>query len=87
MLELSRTGAKAVDPTARTWSSGRVTELEDAIKLIDKVLLAEASARIKARTKSSWGRQELSGKNKGVPYPRDLVAIENVCYHSYSLPS
>ena len=48
MLELSRTSAKVVDPTARTWASGRVTGLEDAIKLIDQVLQAEASARIKA---------------------------------------
>ena len=48
MLELSRTASKAVDPTARTWAGGRVTGLEDAIKLIDKILLAEQEARIKA---------------------------------------
>jgi hypothetical protein len=48
ILEISRAGSKAVDPTARTWASGRVTGLEDALKLIDRILQAEASARIKA---------------------------------------
>jgi hypothetical protein len=48
MLAVSREGAKAVDPTARSFESGRVTGLEDAVKLIDKALQAEASARIKA---------------------------------------
>ena len=47
-LELARAGSKAVDPTARAFSSGHAAGLEDAIKLLDQVLQAEASARIKA---------------------------------------
>jgi hypothetical protein len=47
MLELSQKSTKAVDPIARSFESGRVTGLEDAIKLIDKVLQAEQAARIK----------------------------------------
>lgn len=43
--------------TARTWSSGRVTELEDAIRLIEKVLQVDASARIKVAA---------TGKNRKV---------------------
>jgi hypothetical protein len=48
LLEISRAGSKAVDPTARAFELGRVTGIEDALKLIDKALQAEASARIKA---------------------------------------
>ena len=48
LLAVSRKGEKAADPTASAWSSGYVAGLEDAIKLIDKALQAEASARIKA---------------------------------------
>ena len=47
-LELARAGGKAVDPAARAFSSGHAAGLEDAIKLLDQVLQAEASARIKA---------------------------------------
>ena len=46
-LELAREGSKAVDPTARAFSSGHAAGLEDAIKLLDQILQAEASARIK----------------------------------------
>ena len=46
MLELARAGEKAVDPTARAFSSGRATGIEDAIKLINKVLQAEHAKRI-----------------------------------------
>jgi hypothetical protein len=38
MLAASHEGMKAVDPTDRSFESGRVTGLEDAIKLIDKAL-------------------------------------------------
>jgi hypothetical protein len=55
MLDLSRIGSKAVDPTARTWAGGRVTGLEDAIKLIDKDLQAEQAARIKAAAQGKEG--------------------------------
>ena len=48
MLALSREGTKAVDPTAKTWASGHAAALEDAIKLIDKALQAERTARLKA---------------------------------------
>jgi len=67
MLELSRTSAKAVDPTARTWAGGRVTGLEDAIKLIDQVLLAEQEARLKAS--SSLFSRARAGKllRRGLP--------------------
>lgn len=47
-LELARVGAKAVDPTARVFSSGHAEGLGDALKLIDKALQAEQAARIKA---------------------------------------
>ena len=53
MLELSQKGTKAVDPIARSFESGRVTGLEDAIKLIDKVLQAEQAARIKVIAQGS----------------------------------
>jgi hypothetical protein len=55
MLAVSREGAKAVDPTARSFESGRVTGLEDAVRLIDKALQAEASARIKAAIQGEEG--------------------------------
>jgi hypothetical protein len=55
MLELSRTGSKAVGPTARTWSSGRVTGLKEAIKLIDKAIQAEGAARIEAAAQGGQG--------------------------------
>lgn len=48
MLALSREGTKAVDPAAKTWASGHAAALEDAIKLIDKALQAERTARLKA---------------------------------------
>jgi hypothetical protein len=48
MLEIARAETKAVDPTARTFAAGHAAGLEDAIKLIDKVLQAEQAARIKA---------------------------------------
>lgn len=48
VLELSRAGKKAIDPIARSFESGRVTGLEDAIKLLDKALQAEHAERIKA---------------------------------------
>lgn len=48
LLELARAGTKAVDPIARSFESGRVTGLEEAIELIDEALQAEGAARIKA---------------------------------------
>ena len=48
LLAVSRKDEKAADPTASALSSGYVAGLEDAIKLIDKALQAEASARIEA---------------------------------------
>ena len=48
LLELAKTGTKAADPAAQAFSSGHAAGLEDAIKLLDKVLLAEARARMKA---------------------------------------
>ena len=47
-LETSKAGTKAVDPEARTFALGRVSALEEAIRLIDKALQQQASARIKA---------------------------------------
>jgi hypothetical protein len=55
MLGVSREGTKAVDPTARTFELGRVTGIEDALKLIDKALQAAASARIKATVQGEEG--------------------------------
>lgn len=55
MLELSRTGEKAVDPIARSFASGRVSGIESALKLIDKALQAEASARIRAAAQGGKG--------------------------------
>lgn len=56
LLELAQAGREAVDPIAHSFESGRVTGLEDAIKLIDKALQAEAAARIKA---AAQGRNAL----------------------------
>ena len=56
-LELAREGTKATDPTARAFSLGSVSGLEDALKLIDKALQAQTAARIKAAS-TGEGRQE-----------------------------
>jgi hypothetical protein len=59
MLAVSREGTKAVDPTARSFESGRVTGIEDAVKLIDKALQAEQTARIKAAAQGkAWPERE-----------------------------
>ena len=55
MLAVSREGSKAVDPTAQAFASGHAAGLEDAIKLLDQVLQAEASARLKAAAQGKEG--------------------------------
>ena len=55
MLELARAGSKAVDPTARAFSSGHAAGLEDAIKILDRALRAEQAARIKAAAQGKEG--------------------------------
>jgi hypothetical protein len=47
-LETARAGTKAVDREARTFALGRVSALEEAIRLMDKALQDQASAQIKA---------------------------------------
>jgi hypothetical protein len=49
-LETARTGTQAVDRDARAFALGRVSALEEAIRLIDKALQDQASARTKAAT-------------------------------------
>ena len=46
-LETSKAGTKAVDREARTFALGRVSALEEAIRIIDKALQEQASARTK----------------------------------------
>jgi hypothetical protein len=41
LLELARAGSKAIDPTARAFSSGHSAGLQDAIRIIDRALQAE----------------------------------------------
>lgn len=48
LLETSEAGTKAVDQQARALALGRVSGLEEAIRLIDKAVQEQASARIKA---------------------------------------
>ncbi len=47
-LELAQAGAEAVDQVARAFSLGGAAALQDALKLIDQVLLEQQAARIKA---------------------------------------
>jgi hypothetical protein len=55
LLELATAGAKAVDPAARAFSSGHAAGLEDAIKVLDRALPAEQTARIKAAAQGKEG--------------------------------
>jgi hypothetical protein len=48
LLEVAQAGMKAVDPTARAFASGQTAGLEDAIKVIDRALQEDRTARIKA---------------------------------------
>jgi hypothetical protein len=47
-LEMSRVGSKAVDPVARSFSMGRISGLEEALRILNKALQAEHAARIRA---------------------------------------
>ena len=47
-LEMSRAGLKAVDPVARAFSEGRVSGLDDALRIIDKALQVVRAERTKA---------------------------------------
>jgi hypothetical protein len=48
LLELARARSKAMDPTARAFSSGHATGLADAIRILDRALQSEQEARIRA---------------------------------------
>ena len=50
-LEISRVGSKAVDPVARSFSTGRISGLEEALRILDKALQEEHTARIRAAAK------------------------------------
>ena len=56
-LEMSRVGSKAADPVARSFSMGRISGLEEALRILDKALQAEQAARIKAAAQGKEGRR------------------------------
>jgi len=44
-LGLSRVGKKAVDPVAKTFSMGRISGLEEALRILDRAIQAEARSK------------------------------------------
>ena len=57
-LAMSRVGAKAIDPVARSFSMGRVSGFEEALRILDQAIQADQVARIKT---ASLGKDALGG--------------------------
>jgi len=44
-LGLSYVGKKAADPTAKTFSMGRISGLEEALRILDRAIQGEARSK------------------------------------------
>ena len=73
-LEMSRVVSKAVDPVARSFSMGRVSGLEEALR----ILQAEQAARIKAAAQGTEGCEIAKRIAEGKPVPAGAFPGGNI---------